>query len=165
MPLGVLGILIVISLSFVLLTALAVGSAVLGQRVLARAGGLTRLAARYPATAQPNGQTLRFQSVQIGSVRWRLSTTVSISEEGLYLSMSTLLVQQPPILIPWDEIKRVRKTTLYLQEARRLYVGEPSSGNVVVKMSLVRAIEPHLRLESPPNPLDLGREKVAPEDE
>lgn len=160
MVLGVLGILIVISLSFVCLTALAVGLAVLGQRLLANAGGLTRLAARFPATAQPAGQTFRLRSVQIGAVKWTLSTTVSIAEEGLYLSMRTVLVRHPSILIPWDEIKRVRRTTLYLQEARRLYVGEPSVGHVVVKTNLFRAIEPHLKLESPPSRPDVERGKA-----
>ena len=142
--LGVMAVLGTICVSFVALTGLTVGLAILGQRLFARAGGLTRLAERYPAEHEPVGETFKFQSVQIGPVRWRFCTRVVVAEEGLYIAARNTLVRQPAFRIPWHEIVGVRRATLYLQQARRYSIGEPEVGYVVVQMHIARAVAPHL---------------------
>ena len=85
--LGVMAILATVCLAFVALTGLTIGLAILGQRLFAHAGGLVRLAERYPAEHEPVGETFKLQSVQIGPVRWRFCTRVVVAEEGLYVAV------------------------------------------------------------------------------
>ena len=109
-------------------------------QVFARVSGWNKLAGLYPAGPPPEGQRLARQTVQVGPVRFRRSTTVVISPQGLYLAA----LVNPPLLIPWSEVREVRATTLYWQRAMTLRIGNPLVGPITVGLVLYTAILPTL---------------------
>ena len=114
----------------------------------ARLSGYDQLKKRYPASGKLEGPAYARQTVQIGPVRYRRCVTVHISDRGLYLQPRILLTRYPPVLIPWDEIKRVTDSRIYWARAKRLSIGEPEVGTVTVPMGLYALIQPRLRLGS-----------------
>ena len=121
------------------LAAVVVFGALLFQ-VFARVSGWSKLAGIYPAGPPPEGQRFARQTVQVGPVRFRRSTTVVIGPQGLYLAA----LGNPPLLIPWSEVREVRRTTLYWQRAMVLRIGDPLVGTITVGLVLYTAIKPYL---------------------
>ena len=117
------------------------------SRFAVQSSGWAKLAELYPADDQPEGQVYKQRTVQVGAVRYRFSTTVCINRQGLYLSVR--LPDHSPIFIPWDEIKRIRKTRIYWRRAMQLSVGDPQVTTVAVWMNLFRVIQPHLNPDIP----------------
>jgi hypothetical protein len=115
------------------------------MRFFARASGLTKLAERYPANHQPEGQKYTKQTLQIGAVRFRKSVTVYINPEGLYVWAHPIFSNYPPIFIPWSEVKRTQESSIYGGRAMLLSIGDPQMGTIRVKMGLFRLIETHLK--------------------
>jgi hypothetical protein len=121
------------------------------MRFFGQISGLLRLAERYPAPQPPEGRAFTRQTLQIGPVRYRRCVTVQIGPSGLCVWPRPILSNYPAFLIPWDEIKRVQHTWIYISMgAMLLSIGAPEVGTVRVPMSLFRQIEPSLaaRLQS-----------------
>ncbi len=77
--------------------------------VLARLGGWSRLAARFPAQAPPGGTRFSMQSARIGLVNYNGCLTIHTSPEGLHLAIWALWrLGHPPILVPRDAIGTVK---------------------------------------------------------
>ena len=121
------------------LAAVVVFGALLFQ-VFARVSGWNKLAGLYPVGPPPEGQRFARQTVQVGPVRFRRSTTAVISPQGLYLAA----LGNPPLLIPWSEVREVRATTLYWQRAMTLRIGNPLVGTITVGLVPYTAIKPYL---------------------
>ena len=93
----------------------------------------------YPDTA-------RFkQTVKVGVVRYRGCVTVNIGTEGLFLWVRPPLGRQGKFLIPWGEIKRVKKGRLYGLQGVCLSIGDPEVGEITVYQGLFDQIKAHLK--------------------
>ena len=77
--------------------------------VLARAGGWTILAQRYPASApMPSPKTRFGYGVFAGWVGYNGALVVASDGSGLYLSVWPLLAwAHPPVFIPWTDVERI----------------------------------------------------------
>jgi len=103
------------------------------------------LADRFPAIYLPEDQALKRQTVQVGPVRFRRCTTVHIAPGGLYLRPDMFFRSYQPVLIPWAEIVDVETSHIYVWEtAKKLSVGRPVVGAIIVTDRLFRLIKPHL---------------------
>lgn len=94
------------------------------------ASGWTRLAQNFPAPAEPQGYVFSGQTVRVGIVRYRWSTRLSFSPQGLYLR--TGLPMHPPLLIPWTAVTAVNSDTLYWLPAVTLTIGSPQLARVTI---------------------------------
>ncbi len=118
------------------------------HRIFARGSGYAELARRFPADHEPQGQKFTGQHVRVGAVRWRFCTTIVFSPEGLYLAVmagvpvigNPRFTGHPPVLIPWSEIREVRRTVLYWRRAVALTVGEPA----VVTLAMYESFWPYI---------------------
>ncbi len=113
-------------------------------RLFARASGLDRLIARYPAGKEPTGTTMTWQTVMIGPVVYRRCVTAHVAAEGLYLHVHPPLRSYPLLFIPWSEVSAARPATLHWQKGLRLSIGRPTVATVTSVGNLLRAIRPHL---------------------
>lgn len=112
--------------------------------IFARVSGLNKLVERYPTTRDPGQAEQIKQTVKVGVVRYRGCVTVGIGTEGLFLWVRPPLGRQGKFLIPWDEIKRVKKGRLYGLQGVCLSIGDPEVGEITVYQSLFEQMKVHL---------------------
>lgn len=104
-----------------------------------------RLAGRFPAADEPRGIRFERQSVEFGDRLRYKHVRVIIAPEGFYVRIiGIILSTMPRLLIPWSEIRGSEMTRLYMRPARRLIVGEPRVGSIVVWDSVFVECLPHL---------------------
>jgi hypothetical protein len=95
--------------------------------------GYNGLAARFPGATQPQGPRWENRCVQFGSMRYDWCVTIVVGHEGLWLQpRPPLQGAQPPVFVPWSDIRDVQPTLLYWRRAVRLVCGEPAAGTVTV---------------------------------
>jgi hypothetical protein len=130
------GILLVVLVTFlVLFTALTVG--------FSWGGGWRRLAARYRVIAPPAVPLLKWQTVRVGWVRYRRSTTVGLHPNGLYLAV--FLPFHPPLWIPWGELGPPREARIDLATpALEFPVGDPPLARLAISRRLYAKVAPFL---------------------
>ena len=125
----------------ILLLAIVALSLFAAFGIFARVSGWRALAQRYPASAQPEGKRYTRQHVMVGVVRYRFSTTIIVSPQGLYLST---VPQHPPLLIPWEEIKKVESTIVYWRRVPLLSIGEPLVAKITLPPAVFAEARPYL---------------------
>jgi hypothetical protein len=113
--------------------------------VFAKVGCLGKLSHHYPATHDPGGVSHTKQTVKVGVVRYRKCVTMRFGTEGLFLWVCPPLGRQGRLLIPWDEIKQVRGTSLYGRQGVRMSIGDPEIGEITVYRDLFELVSTHLR--------------------
>lgn len=115
-------------------------------RLLVHISGWYALAARYHTAGRPDGETFHRQSLMVGRVRFRTCATVVIAAEGLYLAIP---LGQTALLIPWAELKPLRRRSAHGRPAVQLQIGEPQAGMLTMLPALFARMEPHV---GPPPP-------------
>lgn len=95
------------------------------------AGGWRRLVEKYSTANPPQGQVHKRQTLQIGAVVYKRCVTLSVTDEGLYLS-----VWRKTVLIPWHDFKRLGQATLYWQKVPMLTIGEPTVATITMPQPL-----------------------------
>jgi len=113
-------------------------------RLFARASGLDRLVARFPAVTGPAGTKLTRQTVMIGPVVYRRCVTAHVAAEGLYLHVCPPFRSYPLLFIPWSEISAVHSAILHWQKGLRLAIGRPTVATITSVGTFLRSIRPHL---------------------
>jgi hypothetical protein len=105
--------------------------------------GYTRLAACYPAVAEPRGTVFTRQSIELSDrVRHKRTARLVAAPEGLYVRVSGLVMMTlPALLIPWSEVAVGEKTRLFGRQARRLTFGRPPVGSLVVWLPVLSACQ------------------------
>lgn len=74
--------------------------------LISRGSGWSRLVARYPAPAEPEGERILWTSAQLGGVSFRSCLNMTLGASGLYLVPSRLFrLFMPPMLVPWSDIR------------------------------------------------------------
>ena len=82
--------------------------------LLAAVGGWNALARCYPDEASSEGERFRFQSAQFGWVNYNNCVNVTVSPDGLRLSLlAPFRMGHHPICLPWRDIRvELRKSWL-----------------------------------------------------
>ncbi len=142
-PLPLLVPLFILIILLALMCAAFLGSFLLAQR-LASTSGLNQLTKKYLATRKPESLLVDHQTLQVNSVRYRRCVSIGISPAGFYLWVRPRLLQHPPALIPWNEMKPERETRLYWQPAMQLSVGEPQVAKLIIPMRLFDELKLYL---------------------
>jgi hypothetical protein len=118
-------------------------------------GGWSVMRRQFAIDHEPTGQKFTWQSVQVGAVVGKNSTTVIIGPEGLYLRAPML----GAMLVPWSAIRGAAPTRLYWRDAVVLKVGDPPS-SVTVYRAVYEAMRPYLpRPKDQPPP---SEEEIVP---
>lgn len=116
-------------------------------RLIAWAGGWTRLAAHYPGTRSPNGVKLRDTWITVGWADYNGCVNYVVEEEGLHISLWPLFnIGHAPLFIPWADM---RVEDVFKQFLRR---------GLVVKISIGDPLVCRLRL--PKRVFDAGKQLV-----
>ncbi len=104
-----------------------------------RGGGWSKLAESWQTSAPPPVRLVKRQSVRVGAVIYRRSTTIGASEDGLYLETSgfSSLFGLPPLLIPWSAILDHRPARLYSMPAVQLNPAPPADIPIVFYQSIL----------------------------
>lgn len=106
---------------------------------------LSKLSEHYPTAHDPAGVFQTKQTVKVGVVRYRKCVTVGFDTEGLFLWVRPPLGKQGSFLIPWDEIKQVRGTSLYGRQGVLMSIGDPNVGDITVYRDLFELMRTHLK--------------------
>jgi hypothetical protein len=135
---------------FVLLFALVALIMALVFFMLFQMGSWKSLAQHYGTTSDPTGTIYKGQTIKVGAIRWRFATTIGVSAHGLYISVAPLpgflsrIVQHPPLLIPWSDIRFVGPGHIYqLWQAVELSIGNPSITSITVTKKLYEEVLSH----------------------
>ena len=104
------------------------------SRLFARGGGYARLVERFPASGGPPVGALHGETVMLANtVAYKRCVTLGATAEGLYLRPSPPLAKKhPAAFIPWGEVRRVERASLYWRSALRLVVGDPPVGELTM---------------------------------
>lgn len=96
--------------------------------MLSKIGGWGRLAGKFAAKKAPEGKILCGQSGQFsGFINYNRCLTIIISTEGLYLKVWPIFgLGHKPILIPWDEIRNVRRSRFLWMRSASFDAGNPT---------------------------------------
>ncbi len=112
-----------------------------------RMSGWNELLERFPADKEPEGNRFSGKTIAVGAVRYRRCATVSASQQGLYLTAKVwpLTSGNPPILIPWREVKKVQESwEPYIGKCAMLSIGEPEVGSIKLQMDVFDSTRPYL---------------------
>ena len=82
---------------------------------------------------------MRWQTVKLGPVRWRRCVAVVGSPAGLWLHPRPVMGRFQPLLIPWADLRYVRREFLWWQSAYRFEVGQPAITSLTVLPGLYDA--------------------------
>ena len=112
--------------------------------VMGYVSGWARLADAYRAKTKPTGKALRWRSGILGFVGHGGILNFWVSSEGLYLKINILFRPgNPPLLIPWRDIRVPRRKDLLF--VRRYEVEFGSTGvRGVFSASVVREWQPYV---------------------
>ena len=104
------------------------------SRLFAQGGRYARLVERFPASDRPPVGSLHGETVMLANtVAYKRCVTLGATTEGLYLCPSPpLMKKHPAVFIPWGEVKRVERASLYWRSALRLVIGDPPVGEVTM---------------------------------
>jgi len=115
---------------------------------LSKGSGLSKLAASFPSSYKPQGRDFSLKTIAVGSVRYRNCVYITVAAEGLYIRLRSVfpfLPKTPPLLIPWDRIRKFGETRIYWSRAYCLEIGEPKIATISVFGDIYQAALPYLR--------------------
>jgi hypothetical protein len=99
--------------------------------LLAYMSGWWKLAAVYRAQRPPSGRCFLLAGGKVGDVWYRGCLTVYASAEGLYLSVWPIFrFREPPLLIPWSDIRNRREKRWLWFRYIEFDVGSPPIGTM-----------------------------------
>jgi hypothetical protein len=115
--------------------------------MLFQMGAWRSLAQHYGTTSNPTGTIYKGQTIKVGAIRWRFTTTIGASAQGLYIAVAPLpgflsrIVQHPPLLIPWPDIRVVGPGHIYqLWQAIEFSIGNPQIASITVTKKLYEEV-------------------------
>lgn len=94
--------------------------------------GWLRLVERYGTEQPPSGKVLKNQTVRIGDVVYRDSTTIGIAEQGLYLQ-----TWRKAVLIPWAEFRGTSRGRLFWEQVSLFSIGDPPITTIAMPESVL----------------------------
>ena len=110
---------------------------------LAKFGGWSALARRFPASCAPQGKTLRHCAAKIGSATYSGILMATPTDYGLHLSvLAPWRLGHPRICIPWTEMKNPKERKILWSHWVEVTVSTPKIVTVRLPEKLV---EGHLQ--------------------
>jgi hypothetical protein len=107
--------------------------------LLSQLSGWERLAAAYRAEWPPSGERFILEWAKVGGVYYGRCLTVYRAPEGIYLSIWPIFrFRQPPLFIPWSELRNRREKRLCWARVEEFDVGSPSVGTLQLRPALAR---------------------------
>ncbi|HEX8835029.1 MAG TPA: hypothetical protein VF719_12550, partial [Abditibacteriaceae bacterium] len=80
------------------------------------------------------GQLFRWQSGSVGVANYGRVLVVRVAPAGLYLAcIFPFRLMHPPLLIPWNEVKAVRRKRIFFRRTTWLTIGSPKLVTVVLE--------------------------------
>lgn len=110
-----------------------------------RISGWDELARLFPGPAVPPAN-VQSGSIRLGNVFYRFGARLGVMPDGLYMAFQGAY-KNPPVLIPWREMKNPRSAILYLQPARRVDIGFPMFMHLTVKEPMYQLMKPYLEAQ------------------
>jgi hypothetical protein len=110
------------------------------RTVFVKLSGWDRLSARFRVSRPPEDWDWRKQTVKVGSVRYRRTVNLAVRPEGLYLADSGLL-WHPPLCVPWVEMTKARRSSVYGRPAVSVSIGTPVIGTLEFYAQLYQEIQ------------------------
>jgi hypothetical protein len=132
------GVVVIMGVMAALILALVLGMGGLFRNV----SGWDELSRRFPGPSVPP-VFLQSGSIRLGNVFYRYGTRFGPMQEGLYLAFKGAY-RNPPVLIPWHELRNPQASILYWQPAWRLDVGQPLITRLTVKEAQYQWMKPYL---------------------
>jgi hypothetical protein len=111
--------------------------------IFSKLSGLKKLSDYY-STSDPSGVCKAKQTVKVGIVRYRRCVTVGIGRDELFLRVSPPLGREWKLLIPWNEIRLVRRAVLYGRQGVHLSIGDPEVGEITMYKELFELLRANL---------------------
>jgi hypothetical protein len=106
--------------------------------ILAHVGGWSALAARYAAPGPPQGRRHAMVRGAVGGVEYNGSLNVTVSGQGLHLSVIRLLkLAHPDLFIPWDAVTARQERKLFRWETVRLSIGQPVIATITLPKNVL----------------------------
>jgi hypothetical protein len=104
-----------------------------------RLSGWNKLASLSRAPGPPSGERFPFEFGKIGSVYFWYCITLYRAPQGIYPSPSRIfLFGQPPLLIPWSELRNPREKRLFFSPMQEFDVGSPSVATLELRSDIVK---------------------------
>ena len=94
--------------------------------------GWLRLVERYGTEQPPSGKILKNQTVRVGDMVYRDSTTLGIAEQGLYLQ-----TWRKTVLIPWAEFRETNRSRIFWEQVAMFSIGDPRVTTMAVPESVL----------------------------
>lgn len=115
-------------------------------RIFSGTGGWSKLASVYATQLPMPAETLRGQSVEVGSVIYKRCVDVAVTDAGLQLQLTGIaaLSPSPSLLIPWRAFGRAEPARLFWEDARTLTVGAPTVATLTVRQPIFDAMRERL---------------------
>ena len=87
------------------------------------------LANDYQTMGGPVGHSIgSMKSLRMNGINYNNIVNVRVGEDGLYFSMPFIFrLFHPPLLIPWNEIARVKRKNVLFSQYWKLYIGRSQS--------------------------------------
>jgi|WetSurMetagenome_2_1015567.scaffolds.fasta_scaffold116418_2 hypothetical protein len=104
--------------------------------------GWDELARRFPGPSIPPAN-IQSTSIRLGNVFYRSGAQLGFMPGGLYMAFKGAF-HNPPVLIPWHEMKNPQSSILYWQPARRVDIGFPMMMQLTVKETQFQIMKPYL---------------------
>ncbi|HEY4257178.1 MAG TPA: hypothetical protein VGM66_08205 [Candidatus Udaeobacter sp.] len=99
--------------------------------LLSHMSGWPKLAAVYRARRPPSGTCFLLAGGKIGDVWYRGTLTIYTSPEGLYISLWPIFrFREPPLFIPWHDIRNRREKRWLWSGLIEFDVGSPPIGTM-----------------------------------
>ncbi len=109
--------------------------------LFSKISGLNKVAEAYPDPAADRQYTHTGQTVEIGAVVYQRCCKASVLPEGLALAVRG----NPPLLIPWDQLRFQRQKRLHWLAAFEYAVGEPKIVTLTVKAGVHEEMKPFMQ--------------------
>jgi hypothetical protein len=120
----------------------------LGNVAMAYLSGWVRLARAYRASRSPTGRRLRWRSGSLGLVGHGGILNFWVAPEGLYLKVNILFRPgNPPLLIPWPDVRVVRRRDLLFVRRYEVEFGTTGVRGIFSKR-LVEEWQPYIALRA-----------------
>jgi len=113
--------------------------------LLSRLSGWSRLAERYPAAAEPEGERIVWTSAQLGGVSFRSCLNVTLGPSGLYLVPARIFrLFMTPVIVPWSDIRFEGFTKVLFFELACFRMGGEGGPTFCVFTALGARLRQHL---------------------
>jgi len=107
--------------------------------VTPRLSGWDKLASVYRAQRAPSGERFLFEFAKVGDIYLWHGIILYRSPDGIYLSAGPVVgLRQPPVFIPWSELRNPHEKRLFFIPVHEFQVGSPPVSTLQLRSEIVK---------------------------